>query len=221
MAAADASAAVAAASVPPPARASTVIPAPRRSGLLARAVAVDISLSLQIYDFFRPYTPHFLLKTLEISGDGRAWFPLVVSLLPLSSPRAAPFLLALLAGLLLDLIFIGIFKNLVRRPRPVYNKGMSLVFAVDHWSFPSGHSSRAALVAAIIVIYAELAGFAFVATIIWASVTAISRVLLGRHFVLDVFAGVCLGVIEALIVLHCLDGQVLYDYMPKKLFLAS
>ncbi|XP_021901945.1 probable lipid phosphate phosphatase beta [Carica papaya] len=39
---------------------------------------------------------------------------------------------------------------------------------------------------------------------IWASLTAISRVLLGRHFLLDVLAGACFGILEALFVFRFL-----------------
>jgi len=43
----------------------------------------------------------------------------------------------------------------------------------------------------------------------WAAATSISRVLLGRHFVCDVIAGACLGVLEALIVFHFLNHSFL------------
>jgi membrane-associated phospholipid phosphatase len=71
---------------------------------------------------------------------------------------------------------------------------MYVAVAADHWSFPSGHSSRAFLVASF------LAGGGFhprEALFLWATATSASRVLLGRHYVLDVVAGACLGVFEA------------------------
>ena len=43
----------------------------------------------------------------------------------------------------------------------------------------------------------------------WALVTAFSRIILGRHYVLDVFVGSCLGVLEALFTFHFLRFQVL------------
>ncbi|KAH7659479.1 Phosphatidate phosphatase protein [Dioscorea alata] len=110
-----------------------------RSSLLRRMVDFDTALSLRIHSFFL-FVPRPLLKALEISGDGRLWFPLLLSLLPLTP--SSPFPTALLLGSLLDLLLIGLLKHLIRRPRPIYNKGMSLAFAVDQWSFPSGHSSR-------------------------------------------------------------------------------
>lgn len=40
---------------------------------------------------------------------------------------------------------------------------------------------------------------------LWSAATAASRVLLGRHFVLDVIAGSCLGVVEALFTFWALN----------------
>ncbi|KAK9103166.1 hypothetical protein Sjap_020420 [Stephania japonica] len=113
----------------------------------------------------------------------------------------------------------------VKRPRPVYNKGMSLTVSVDHWSFPSGHSSRVCFVASFLcgssdsinAALVELRGLAcgkiakaFVWIVcLWSVVTSLSRVLLGRHFVLDVLAGACLGVVEAWLVFWFLEFGVL------------
>ena len=38
----------------------------------------------------------------------------------------------------------------------------------------------------------------------WTLVTSVSRVVLGRHFFFDVFAGACIGVLEALFAFHFL-----------------
>lgn len=46
----------------------------------------------------------------------------------------------------------------------------------------------------------------------WAFITSISRVLLGRHFVFDVLAGICLGILEALFVFHALDDENLISF---------
>ncbi|CAN6273783.1 unnamed protein product [Urochloa humidicola] len=71
---------------------------------------------------------------------------------------------------------------------------MYVAVAADHWSFPSGHSSRAFLVAAFLA----AGGFRpREALFLWAATTSASRVLLGRHYVLDVIAGALLGVFEA------------------------
>ncbi|XP_026662409.1 probable lipid phosphate phosphatase beta isoform X2 [Phoenix dactylifera] len=137
---------------PAAAATTTTAASPPGSSLLHRLIALDTALSLRIHSLCRP-VPRSLLKALEISGDGRFWFPIPLALLPFSSSASSDafhLLLALLLGSLLDLLLVGLAKHLVRRPRPVYNKGMSLAFAVDHWSFPSGHSSRVFFIASFL-----------------------------------------------------------------------
>ncbi|KAK3041079.1 hypothetical protein RJ639_026876 [Escallonia herrerae] len=191
-----------------------------------RLTSLDTALSLRLHDLAQPLLPRPLLKALEISGDGRLFFPVTLSLLLTYATAASPPLSALLAdlliGALLDLLLVGLLKHLVRRPRPLYNKDMFLSFAVDHWSFPSGHASRVCLIAALFHLESaevagdltDLLGFGEAAMFNWivcgwAAATSVSRVLLGRHFVLDIVAGACLGVFEAVVVFRFLNCSVL------------
>ncbi|KAL6911940.1 hypothetical protein ACP4OV_000745 [Aristida adscensionis] len=173
-------------------------PAPRKPTLLGGVRALDAAVSLRLHALFLP-VPRLLLKALEVAGDGRIWLPVPISLLllsatPASSGEVSPLLAGLVAGLVLDLVLVGLVKVVVRRPRPAYNAAdMYVAVAADHWSFPSGHSSRAFLVAAFLA----GAGLHRGALFLWAAATSASRVLLGRHYVLDVVAGACLGVFEA------------------------
>ncbi|XP_062030636.1 probable lipid phosphate phosphatase beta isoform X1 [Rosa rugosa] len=148
---------------------------------------------------------------------------------PNSSPiqLLRPFLSPLLLGLLLDLALIGLIKFTVRRARPVYNKNMSVAVSVDHFSFPSGHASRVCFVAALFYLSADALlhlrstspaverwigadqdnkAVSVLVSVVWAwaAATSISRILLGRHFVSDVFAGACLGVVEGVVAFHFL-----------------
>ncbi|XP_052209874.1 probable lipid phosphate phosphatase beta isoform X2 [Diospyros lotus] len=128
-------------------------PPPPSSSILNRLIDVDTAVSRHLHSAAQPFFPRSFLKTLEISGDGRLFFPLAASILlstsaAASSPLLQPLLVDLLLGGLIDLLLVGLIKHLVRRPRPLYNQGMFLTFAVDHWSFPSGHSSRVCFIAA-------------------------------------------------------------------------
>ncbi|KAL6986053.1 hypothetical protein U1Q18_019420 [Sarracenia purpurea var. burkii] len=217
---------------PPPA----ALPPP----ILGRLINIDTAVSYHLHSTAQPIIPRYLLKTLEISGDGRLFFPIAISLFlsPLStttSPGLRSLLADLLLGAIIDLIFVGLIKHLVQRPRPVYNKDMFLTFAVDHWSFPSGHSSRVCFIAGFLCLSSPVLGEAisqlryarvefvdkllnlvdfdggkavnFLVLVVssWAAATSISRVLLGRHFVCDVIAGASLGVLEALLVYQFLN----------------
>ncbi|KAM0833850.1 hypothetical protein ACQ4PT_064009 [Festuca glaucescens] len=167
-----------------------------KSTLLGGVGDLDAAVSLRLHALFLP-VPRLLLKALEVAGDGRIWLPVPISLLLIStttSSAVSPLLVGLVLGLVLDIAFVGLAKLIFRRPRPAYNAAdMYVVVAVDHWSFPSGHSSRAFLVAAFL---AE-SGLPREALYLWAAATSASRVLLGRHYVLDVVAGAWLGVLEA------------------------
>ncbi|XP_022022723.1 probable lipid phosphate phosphatase beta isoform X3 [Helianthus annuus] len=199
------------------------------SSLLHNLITFDTKLSLSIYTLTQPIFPRFFLKLLEISGDGRLFFPIILSVLlsplPSTSPILFTVLVNLLIGSVLDLIIIGTVKHLVRRHRPVYNKHMFLTFAVDHWSFPSGHASRVCFIASVIYfssdlvsdilgqLEVDLVGFGGYESVRWlnfgvvgwACATSVSRVLLGRHFVFDVAAGAGLGVLNALFVVNVLN----------------
>lgn len=91
--------------------------------------------------------PRPLWKCLEYTGDGIVWLAITVMALltPLTPPAHRTLWANFFLGLLLDLVEVGLLKGLIRRSRPSYNalaKDMVVVVAVDHYSFPSGHSSR-------------------------------------------------------------------------------
>uniref|UniRef100_A0A803PM30 Phosphatidic acid phosphatase type 2/haloperoxidase domain-containing protein n=1 Tax=Cannabis sativa TaxID=3483 RepID=A0A803PM30_CANSA len=73
----------------------------------------------------------------------------------------------------------------------------------------SGHSSRVFFVASLVHLSASVFVDALTAegkvvnlliafVWVWAAATSASRVLLGRHFVVDVFAGALLGILEGI-----------------------
>ncbi|KAL5551154.1 hypothetical protein UlMin_001330 [Ulmus minor] len=202
--------------------------------ILRPLVTLDARLSQNLHRRSQPFLPHFLLLLLELSADFRLFFPISLSLLlappPFPSPQLRPFLVPLLLGLLLDLALAGLLKILVRRSRPHYNKNMSIAVSVDLFSFPSGHSSRVCFVATLVYLSAsafadalvwirfssgfvdrwigvsdaKIVNFMLLGVWSWAIATSVSRILLGRHFVFDVFAGACLGVLEGLVAFHFL-----------------
>ncbi|KAK4768842.1 hypothetical protein SAY86_026992 [Trapa natans] len=183
-----------------------------RTKLLHRLSAVDVALSRALHD--HNFFPRGLFLLLELSADFRLFFPSALSiyLSPALSALLQPFIVPLILGLLLDLALIGLIKVIFRRPRPLYNKDMCVAVSVDHYSFPSGHSSRVCFVAALFFLTSKSIKHDIFAdhrmllgVWMWAVTTSVSRVLLGRHFVLDVFAGSCLGVLEGLIAFHYLS----------------
>ncbi|XP_050229684.1 probable lipid phosphate phosphatase beta [Mercurialis annua] len=188
--------------------------------LLRHIIKSDQKISLLLHTLFHSYLPSSLLLFLELSADFRFSFP--ISLALSFSPTLLSFLSPLLFGLLLDLALVGLIKVTFRRSRPPYNPKMSPAVSADNYSFPSGHASRVFFIASLVSLskpqiltallelnktrgwldgYDEnkVLEIAVFVVCVWALITAVSRVLLGRHFLLDVLFGACLGVFEGII----------------------
>merc|ERR1712198_434406 len=86
------------------------------------------------------------LKSLEISCHGLPWLFIAIAGLYTSS---SPFFFNLLLALLLDIAVVAVVKAFTRRRRPAYNVDdqYATVKMVDKFSFPSGHSTRAVMLA--------------------------------------------------------------------------
>lgn len=165
-------------------------------------------MSLQVFRWYNPRYSRLPLMFLEISGHGVPWLvvPIITFVLtPTLSSLSSSLLLNFLVVTFIDLCTIALLKPLVRRSRPTYNTGIGriTVHAVDQFSFPSGHATRAALVFSFYLqarlfrpeaLHKFIASTPFlVAAFVWAVVTPASRVALGRHYVLDVLGGVFIG----------------------------
>jgi membrane-associated phospholipid phosphatase len=193
----------------------------QRGRLGAAATALDQRVSSALYRA-GVAVPRPAWKLLEWSGDGLVWLALslAVVLAPATPPLARQLWANLLLGLLLDLAAVGLLKAAARRERPVYNAAagdMVVVVAVDRFSFPSGHSSRAAFLATYAAAVAGAAAAALppplplppplglapapralaAAAAAWAATLALSRCAMGRHYLGDVAAGLALGVATA------------------------
>jgi hypothetical protein len=96
-----------------------------------------------------------------------------------------------------------VIKLVLRQPRPAYGKQKPLsdtLIPGDQYSFPSGHSLRAFAMARVASQSPSLGAAGLLVTGNWefvllaiASVSAFSRIGLGRHSPLDVIAGSTLG----------------------------
>lgn len=100
---------------------------------------------------------YVLLRVLEFSGDGMFLIPCAAAtfLAPKQklTPEVRMFFFNLFTTFIFDLIFVSILKKMVRRPRPSYNHAHFLALQVDHWSFPSGHSTRALITTTLFRLY--------------------------------------------------------------------
>lgn len=140
------------------------------------------------------YYPQFILavRGLSKTGDGYMQF-IFPAMYWLFSPITgkAFFMLALLAFAIERPIYY-VLKNVLKRRRPpeVVPDFTSIVCASDQFSFPSGHTMAAFLLAGLA---AMSIGIAALPLYIWACLVAASRVILGVHFPSDTIAGAILG----------------------------
>src|SRR6266849_1182757 len=125
-------------------------------------------------------------------GDGWLWYSLAAILLVYGGPQRFA---AVSAATLAATVGVGVFKLLKKlshrqRPCQLEPHCWSRVLPPDQFSFPSGHTMTAFSIALVVsYFYPGLEGaLYFVAASI-----AISRVVLGMHFLSDVLAGAVLG----------------------------
>lgn len=102
------------------------------------------------------------------------------------------------AALILDLIIIGFVKVTFRRARPPRNRNDMVAEApyVDQFSFPSGHSSRGAMMTRILFFLVTMETGTACCVLMYPVALALSRVMLGRHYLSDVGAGLLIGTLE-------------------------
>jgi len=141
------------------------------------------------------------MKALEISCHGIPWFAgALVAIYLLRSQAAREVEVNLLFGLVYDVMMVAFLKALTRRARPSPNvhKDMFMTRGVDKFSFPSGHASRAVWVALFFTQWAlpDMPIIFKILLYVWAASVTVSRALLRRHHLLDVAAGVLLGLGE-------------------------
>lgn len=168
-------------------------------GVLKRLVALDVRISAAAAVSASPTCPLGCLrpffKILELSCHGVPWLFLTCLLLLSGEIALLPRHSLLLLLLLVDLNIVGLTKAVFRRSRPAINiEDDVLTVSVDKYSFPSGHATRAIMLLLYLTLNVFTASSCYqTCTIMWASTVVMSRILIGRHHVSDVVAGVIIG----------------------------
>ena len=128
-------------------------------------------------------------------GDGPLYAAMGALLALVDGSRGWAFLYAGLFSFALELPLYLAMKNTIRRDRPFVQTGIpAFIKPSDKFSFPSGHTAAAFLMATLLAhFHPAVAPFAFgMAMLIGAS-----RVLLGVHYCTDIAAGALLGILAA------------------------
>lgn len=158
---------------------------------------IDKRTSYVIFSRFQRLMPRLkpFLIALEWSCNGLVWLAVSILLIVYNQQQSS-MVPKLLIGLIVDIFYVAIIKALARRRRPTYayQRDQLIVASVDKHSFPSGHCSRSTYVALFAGHYFATSSplFSFMVSV-WAISVCTSRVLLGRHHILDCVAGAILG----------------------------
>ena len=126
-------------------------------------------------------------------GDGWIWYGLGLMLLAYGGPQRYSAIGAAGSAAVLGILAFTALKRLSQRPRPcqIEPHCWSKVLPPDRFSFPSGHTMTAFSIALVVsYFYPSLEGVLF----FLALSIAVSRIVLGMHFLSDVLAGVVMGV---------------------------
>jgi undecaprenyl-diphosphatase len=125
-------------------------------------------------------------------GDGIAWYTLALALPFIYGVDAVRTSLRMVAVGAIGLILYKLLKSKTERPRPfaVIDDIRLGAVPLDRYSFPSGHTLHA--VAFTTVVITSYPGLAWL-LVPFASLVALSRMVLGLHYPTDVLAGAVLG----------------------------
>ena len=123
-------------------------------------------------------------------------YALIISIVYGSQGYSA-YLQGILLAFLIERLIYFVVKNSLKRNRPeaALKNFRSIITPSDQFSFPSGHTSAAFMMATLL-------SFHFPSLLIplycWATLVGCSRVVLGVHFPTDILVGSILGIGTAL-----------------------
>ena len=134
----------------------------------------------------------FWMLTATRMGDGWLWYSLGALLLAFGGARGYAAVGSAGSAAIVGIVVFKALKKLSHRPRPCYLQPhcWASILPPDQFSFPSGHTMTAFSTALVLsFFYPTLEGpLYFLAVSI-----ALSRIVLGMHFLSDVLAGAVLG----------------------------
>lgn len=139
-------------------------------------------------------------KSCSKTGDGYLQILLPTALLLLDKQQGSQFFITTLMAFAIQLPLYWLLKRSLKRRRPpqIIPSFKSIITASDQFSFPSGHSSAAFLLANLTALFYGAIAWPLY---IWAIFVSLSRVVLGVHFPTDILAGIGLGTLTAFYIL--------------------
>lgn len=166
------------------------------NGYLTRFLDLDNRVSNRLRVAERPGPIRVIAMLLAHSGDSWFWGIGLAALAIFGQPFWRTRALVMLAAIGVGAVLVLLIKFSVRRQRPAGEWGQ-VYRATDPHSFPSGHATRAVMLAVLAVAMGPLWFAAFM--LLWAPLVALARVSMGVHYLSDVLAGAVFGLMLGLV----------------------
>ncbi len=166
--------------------------------LLQRVLQVDWEYSKKLKVADKPGLLRNIARFLAHSGDSWFWAIGLAIVLLIGDGNWRRLAVLMAIGIFITALLVFAIKFSVRRQRPAGDWG-TIYRKTDPHSFPSGHAARAAMLAVV----ALGTGPAWLGWILiaWAPLVILARVMMGVHYLSDVFAGAGLGIATGLLLL--------------------
>ena len=161
-------------------------------GMLKFIALRDYRLMWRVHRWRPPKWVRLWMVCATRGGDGWLWGLLALALLLVGGMEALPALAAAAAATMSGIAVFVWLKRKIRRRRPcaIHPHAWARLLPPDKFSFPSGHTITAFAVSLPIGLYYPPL---MVLLLFCATSVAVSRILLGMHFLSDVVAGSALG----------------------------
>lgn len=158
----------------------------------AKVSELDLKYFRVIFNFRRnSFLPAFF-RVISFIGDGYFYGIYLVYLYFADINSFKPALWIVLIAIAIELPIYWLLKNTIRRIRP-FNAHLeveNMVYPLDEFSFPSGHTSAAFMVAMILTHFSP---FLAIPIFLFATLVGISRIYLGVHYPSDILGGMIYG----------------------------
>jgi len=164
--------------------------------LLQRAVEKELNFCRLVnQSLSAPLIQRFFAVVSRL-GDGVFWYCLIAFLPLYFGKQAIGISILMIAVGVANLVIYKSLKKLTCRQRPCTTSDEIIPGArlLDHYSFPSGHTLHAVAFTIITVSFFPALGWLLIP---FASLVAMSRVILGLHYPTDVVAGALIGMLSA------------------------
>ena len=144
-----------------------------------------------------------IMPYISHTGNGY-YYPALPAVVFLFQPEIAmTFFMAALLAYAVEVPLFIVMKRLVKRDRPceVLADIQNRIIPSDQFSFPSGHTSAAFVMATLVSYFFPLLALP---ACLWALLVGLSRIYLGVHYPTDILAGIFIGTLTAVFSILCL-----------------